>query len=92
MAIKRLERGLILDEIARKHNIHIDEQSLTEEFNQTLNQLAHQGAVDFEKLNKSNKVTQERFSNAVASQVCQSPVDTPDAGKIEIHRPRRVET
>lgn len=68
VAIKRLERGLILDEIARKHNIHIDEQSLTEEFNQTLNQLAHQGAVDFEKLNKSNKVTQERFSSAVASQ------------------------
>jgi trigger factor len=68
VAIKRLERGLILDEIARKHNIQIDEQSLTEEFNQTLNQLAYQGAVDFEKLNKSNKVTQERFSNAVASQ------------------------
>jgi len=68
VAIKRLERGLILDEIARKHKIQIDEQSLTAEFNQTLNQLAYQGAVDFEKLNKSNKATQERFSNAVASQ------------------------
>lgn len=68
VAIKRLERGLIMDEIARKHSIQLDEKALTEEFNQTLNQLAYQGAVDFEKLNKSNKLTQERFSNAVASQ------------------------
>lgn len=68
VAIKRLERGLILDEIARKHNIQLDEKALSEEFNQTLNQLAYQGAVDFEKLNKSNKAAQERFSSAVASQ------------------------
>jgi trigger factor len=68
VAAKRLERGLILDEIASKHNIHIDEQSLNEEFNQTLNQLASQGAVDFEKLNKSGKAAQERLSNAIASQ------------------------
>jgi FKBP-type peptidyl-prolyl cis-trans isomerase (trigger factor) len=67
-AAKRLERGLILDEIASKHNIHIDEQSLNQEFNLTLNQLASQGAVDFEKLNKSGKDAQARFSNAVASE------------------------
>jgi hypothetical protein len=68
VAAKRLERGLIMDEIARKHNIQIDEQALNDEFNQTLNQLAYQGTVDFEKLNKSGKAAQERFSNAVASQ------------------------
>lgn len=68
VAIKRLERGLILDEIAIKHNIHIDEQSLNTEFNLTLNQLASQGAVDFDKLNKSGKDAQARFSNAIASE------------------------
>lgn len=68
VAIKRLERGLILDEIARRHNIHLDEESLTHEFNQTLNELAYQGAVDFEKLNKSGKAVQERFSTAIASE------------------------
>jgi len=68
VAIKRLERELILDEIARKHNIHIDEESLAQEFNQTFNELAYQGAVDFEKLNKSSKADQARFSSAVASE------------------------
>ncbi len=68
VAARRLERGLILDEIANKHNIHIDEQSLNEEFNQTINQLAYQGGVDFEKLNKSGKAAQKQFSNAVASE------------------------
>lgn len=68
VATKRLERGLILDEVARKHNIHIDEEALSQEFNQTVNELAYQGAVDFEKLNKSSKADQARFSNAVASE------------------------
>lgn len=68
VAAKRLERGLILDEIARKHNIQIDEESLNQEFNQTINQLAHQGAVDFEKLNKSGKTAQKQFSTAIASE------------------------
>jgi len=68
VAIKRLERGLVLDEIARRHNIHIDEESLSQEFNQTVNELAYQGTVDFEKLNKSSKAEQARFSNAVASE------------------------
>lgn len=68
VAAKRLERGLIMDEIARKHKIQIDNESLTEEFNRTINDLAYQGAVDFEKLNKSGKSQQQRFSNAVASE------------------------
>jgi trigger factor len=68
VAAKRLERGLILDEIARKHKVQIDEASLSQEFNQTLNELASQGAVDFDKLNKSGKGAQERFSSAVANE------------------------
>jgi FKBP-type peptidyl-prolyl cis-trans isomerase (trigger factor) len=68
VAAKRLERGLIMDEIANKHNIHIDEQSLNAEFNLTLNELAYQGQVDFEKLNKSGKDAQARFSNAIATE------------------------
>ena len=67
-AAKRLERGLILEEIARRHKIELDEQSLADEFNVTLNQLASQGAVDFAKLNKSTKETQARLSNAIASE------------------------
>ncbi len=68
VAARRLERGLILDEIARRHKIQIDEESLTYEFNRTVNELAYQGAVDFEKLNKSGKSTQQRVSSAIAAE------------------------
>ncbi len=68
VAAKRLERGLIMDEIARQHKIQVDEAALTEEFNRTINDLAYQGAVDFEKLNKSGKAQQQRFSSAVANE------------------------
>lgn len=67
VAVERLERGLILDEIARRHNIQLDEESLTEEFNQTINELVYQGAVDFENLNKRGKTAKRQFSSAVAS-------------------------
>ncbi|MBV6466338.1 MAG: Trigger factor [Anaerolineales bacterium] len=67
-AANRLARGLILDEIARIHKVNFDEAALTEEFHQTLNELAYQGAVDFERLNKSGKENQARFSSAVATQ------------------------
>jgi trigger factor len=68
VAAKRLERGLILEEIARRHKIELDKQSLADEFSVTLNRLASQGAVDFAKLNKSAKETQARFSTAIASE------------------------
>lgn len=66
-AARRLERGLILDEIIRRHHIQIDVDALHEEFNQTINELAYTGAVDLERLNKSGKAAKERFTNAVAS-------------------------
>ncbi len=66
-AKKRLERGLILDEVARQHKIIIDEASLRQEFDQTVNQLAYQG-LDLEKLTKSGKRQKENFSTAIANE------------------------
>ena len=40
VAKKRLERGLILDEIVRKEKIQIDNEALDAEYNNTLNGLA----------------------------------------------------
>ncbi|MEW6240411.1 MAG: trigger factor [Chloroflexota bacterium] len=68
VATKRLERGLIMDEIARHEKVEIDEAALGEEFNQTLNNLAVQNAVDFDRLNKSGRRTQERFSQLIANE------------------------
>ena len=67
VAKKRLERGLILDEIARQQKIQIDEEALRGEFDQTINQLAYQG-LDLEKLSKQGKQAQENFSSAVANE------------------------
>jgi len=68
LAANHLERGLILGEIASRHNIQVDGESLNLEFNLALQELAYRGAVDVEKLNKSDKDAKERFTNAVASQ------------------------
>jgi trigger factor len=67
VAKKRLERGLILDEVARQQKIKIDEEALRGEFDQTINQLAYQG-LDLEKLSKQGKKAQENFSTMVANE------------------------
>ena len=67
VAKKRLERGLILDEVARQQKIKFDENALRDEFDQTINQLAYQG-MDFDKLSKGNKKTQEDFSRMIANE------------------------
>ena len=67
VAKKRLERGLILDEVARQQKIKFDETALRDEFDQTINQLAYQG-MDFDKLSKGNKKTQEDFSRMIANE------------------------
>jgi trigger factor len=67
VAKKRLERGLILDEIARQQKIQIDEEALRGEFEQTINQLAYQG-LDIEKFSKQDKKAQENFSAMVANE------------------------
>jgi len=43
VAVKRLERSLILDQLAHEEKVEVDESSLQSEFGQTLNQLQYQG-------------------------------------------------
>ena len=66
VAIKRLERGLIFDELARKENIEIQEGDLEAEFNQTVMSLASQGY----NLNnvKGGKRAQTQIANNIAQQ------------------------
>jgi trigger factor len=64
VAKKRLERGLILDEIVRKENIQLDNDALDAEYNSTLNSLAQQG-MDFSKISGGKK-GQKQLSEAIA--------------------------
>lgn len=64
VAKKRLERGLILDEIVRLEKIELDHEALDAEFNNTVNQLAMQG-VDFSKL-RGGRQRQKELSQAIA--------------------------
>jgi len=64
VARKRLERGLILDEIVRKEKIQLDNEALDEEYNNAVNSLAMQG-VNFSKL-RGGKQGQKRLSEAIA--------------------------
>jgi trigger factor len=43
VAVKRLERSLILDELTREEKIEVDESSLQSEFGQTLTEMQYQG-------------------------------------------------
>ncbi len=64
VAQKRFERSLILDEIVRKEELEVDNESLDNEFNQTLNALAMQG-MDFGKV-RGGKKGQQQLAQAVA--------------------------
>ncbi len=64
VAKKRLERGLILDEIVRKESLQIDNDALDVEYNSTLNALAMQG-MDFSKI-RGGKKGQKELSQAIA--------------------------
>jgi trigger factor len=64
VAKKRLERGLLLDEIVRKENIQIDNASLEAEYNDTLNSLVQQG-MDFSKM-RGGKKRQKQLGEAIA--------------------------
>ncbi len=64
VAKKRLERGLILDEIVRKEQIQIDNEALEAEYNNTINGLAQQG-MDFNKIGGGKK-GQKQLSEAIA--------------------------
>jgi trigger factor len=64
VARKRLERGLILDEIVRKEQIQIDNEALEAEYNNTIASLAQQG-MDFNKM-RGGKQGQKQLSEAIA--------------------------
>lgn len=64
VAKKRLERGLLLDEVVRKENIQLDNEALDAEYNNTLNGLAMQG-MDFSKI-RGGKKGQKQLSEAIA--------------------------
>jgi trigger factor len=66
VARKRLERSLILDEIARKEKIEIDNTSLDTEFNSTLVDLQSRG-LNFNGI-RGGKQGQQRVAEALAMQ------------------------
>jgi len=66
VAIKRLERSLILDQLAREEKIDVDESSLQNEFGMTLNELQYQG-LDLNKVG-GGKRGQQQVAEAIAMQ------------------------
>jgi trigger factor len=64
VARKRLERGLILDEIVRLEKIKLDNETLDAEYNSAINGLVMQG-VDFSKM-RGGRQGQKRLSEAIA--------------------------
>lgn len=64
VAKKRLERGLLLDEIVKVEKINIDDDSLNAEYSNALNNLAMQG-MDFSKV-RGGKKGQRELSQAIA--------------------------
>lgn len=66
VAIKRLERSLILEEVARNEKIQIDNAALDEEFRNSLSDLQMQG-LNLGKL-KGGRQGQQRVAEAVAMQ------------------------
>lgn len=64
VAKKRLERGLILDEIVRKEQLQVDDDALNAEYMNAINNLAMQG-MDFSKV-RGGKKGQRELSQAIA--------------------------
>ncbi len=64
VAKKRLERGLILDEIVRQEKIQVDNASLESEYSNTMMGLMQQG-MDFSKM-RGGKKGQQQLSQAIA--------------------------
>ncbi|MDP2778504.1 MAG: trigger factor [Anaerolineales bacterium] len=66
VAKKRLERGLILDEIVVKEKIQLDNEALDAEYSHTINALAQQG-MDFSKIRGGRK-GKRQMSEAIATE------------------------
>ena len=66
VAIKRLERSLILDQLARDEKIEVKEEDLQSEFGQTLTEMQYQG-LDLNKV-RGGKQGQQQVAEAIAMQ------------------------
>jgi trigger factor len=64
VAVKRLERSLILDKLAREEKITVDEASLQNEFGQTISELQYQG-IDLGKVG-GGKQGQQQVAQVIA--------------------------
>ncbi len=67
VAIKRLERSLILDQLARDEKIKVDEGSLQNEFGQTLTELQYQG-LNLDQV-RGGKRGQQEMAEAIAMEL-----------------------
>ncbi len=67
VAIKRLERSLILDQVARDEKIEVDEGSLQNEFGQTLTELQYQG-LNLDKVG-GGKRGKQQMAEAIAMEL-----------------------
>ncbi|MDK1118382.1 MAG: trigger factor [Anaerolineae bacterium] len=66
VAIKRLERSLILEQLARDEKIEVDESDMQEEVGQTLTEMQYQG-LDLSKV-QGGKRGQQQVAGAIAMQ------------------------
>ena len=66
VAIKRLERSLIMDELARAEKIEVNEEDLQNEFGQTFTEMQYQG-LDITKV-KGGKQGQQKVAEVIAMQ------------------------
>lgn len=66
VAIKRLERSLILDQLAQDEKIEVDESELQDEFGQTLTAMQYRG-LDLSKV-QGGKRGQQQVAGAIAEQ------------------------
>jgi trigger factor len=66
IAIKRLERSLIMDQLAHNEKIEVNEEDLQNEFGQTMTEMQYQG-LDMNKI-KGGKQGQQKVAEAIAMQ------------------------
>jgi len=66
VAIKRLERSLIMDQLAREEKIEVNDEELQNEFGQTMTEMQYQG-LDFSKV-KGGRQGQQKVAEAIAMQ------------------------
>jgi len=66
VAIKRLERSLIMDQLAREEKIEVNDEDLQNEFGQTMTEMQYQG-LDFSKV-KGGRQGQQKVAEAIAMQ------------------------